>query len=343
MENQLAKIGNNKSLLIRPADTKDLRYRLNLFEEWLMDSGYSVMDAELAEFRDDLLERNYAAKTVQATLSTVRERIREMLRNNKFLNSIKHEIWQRDQQLTPGELELQLQSMLRQIENNIDSKNSRVKMTKFQDRADEERLWLNGGLDEELLQQVGEDKSELMALRDRAIVALFLATGIRREELCNLVYEDLVKHYQEQPALLVREGKGNKQRAVVYGELWGRYIVPYVLPWSELIEDSKNPIAQPLFQGFYKGAKKLTGKALNPATINKMLMEQRFDIDGREIYIKPHDLRRTYARMLFQDYQMSVTGIQQQMGHAKQDTTLSYIGVLDVAFRTPRGYKVRSR
>lgn len=335
MENRLAKIGSKKSQLIRATDTKDVRYRLNLFEEWLMDNGYSIMEAELSEFRDDLLERNYAAKTVRAALSTVRERIHESLRNNKFLTSIKHEIWQRDQKLSPGELELQLQSILRQIENNINSKSSQVKITKIQDRADEERLWLNGGLDAELLEQVGEDKPELMALRDRAIVALFLATGVRREELCNLTADDLFKHYQEEPALLVREGKGNKQRMIVYGALMERYIKPYVNPWVDTIVKISPNFDLPLFQGFYKGAKKLTGKPLNPATVNKMLMQQIFDIDGREIYIKPHDLRRTYARMLFQEYKMSVTGIQQQMGHAKQDTTLDYIGVIDVDFRTP--------
>lgn len=337
MENHAVVPGNKKTRLIRPSDTMDVRYRLNLFEEWLLDSGYPLIDAELSEFRDDLIERAYSAATVKAVLSTVRERIRELLHNNKFLGSIKHEIWQRDQSLSLTDLEVQLQAMLRQIENNIDSKKSRVNATKIQDRADEETFWLDyaADMDLELLEMVGENKSELMAERDRAIVALFLATGIRREELCNLIVADLFKHYQGEDALLVREGKGNKQRLVIYGALMERYIKPYVHPWVDKLNEI-DLFNQPLFQGFYKGAKKLSGRAMNPATVNKLLMEQRFDIEGREIHIKPHDLRRTYARMLFEEYGMSVTGIQQQMGHADQDTTLGYIGIIDVRFRTPK-------
>jgi len=44
--------------------------------------------------------------------------------------------------------------------------------------------------------------------------------------------------------------------------------------------------------------------------------------------VTPHDLRRTYARRLYEGG-LDVVAIQQNLGHADLKTTLGYIGTLD--------------
>ena len=57
-------------------------------------------------------------------------------------------------------------------------------------------------------------------------------------------------------------------------------------------------------------------------------------VAGHRRTVKPHDLRRTYARLLF-DAGMKVEAIKQNLGHANIETTLHYIGQLDASDRKP--------
>ncbi len=57
-------------------------------------------------------------------------------------------------------------------------------------------------------------------------------------------------------------------------------------------------------------------------------------IRGHLTPITPHDLRRTYARMMYQAG-MDLVKIQQNMGHEDSKTTLGYIGTLDASDRRP--------
>lgn len=332
MKMQLIQKNNPENFLLRRGDSPDVEYRLRLFVGWMHDNNFSLLDADLSLFRDAMLAQGYAKRSVQAMLSTTRERMRDLIRSNEFVTSIKTMMWERNREFSPAELELQLQAVLRQMENNADSRNSRLKDTVLQDRMDDERVWLNGEPMNYLLEHIGDGKHPNIAIRDRAIMAMFLATGIRREELCNLIISDLHKSYQGEAALLVREGKGNKQRAVPYGAMWKRFITPYVLPWLNQHEFKET---DPVFQAYWHGSEKLRHRPLNPASINKIFLSFRLPYEGKWIHPTPHALRRTYARMLFQEYGLSTEGIQQNMGHSQIRTTHDYIGILDINFRIP--------
>jgi integrase/recombinase XerD len=59
------------------------------------------------------------------------------------------------------------------------------------------------------------DTREPMGIRDRAILETFYSTGIRRMELVNLSLQDLDR---DRGTLIIRQGKGNKDRVVPIGE-----------------------------------------------------------------------------------------------------------------------------
>jgi site-specific recombinase XerD len=57
-------------------------------------------------------------------------------------------------------------------------------------------------------------------------------------------------------------------------------------------------------------------------------------IDGEFRAVKPHDLRRTYARNAYENG-MDMERIRQNLGHVSLQTTQTYIGVLDAGQRRP--------
>jgi integrase len=57
-------------------------------------------------------------------------------------------------------------------------------------------------------------------------------------------------------------------------------------------------------------------------------------IDGQMLRVNPHDLRRTYARRLY-DAGTLMLAIQQDLGHADHKTTEECIGTLDAGARKP--------
>lgn len=88
-------------------------------------------------------------------------------------------------------------------------------------------------------------------LRDTAVIALMLCTGIREGELSALEVKDLRQKLGGELALLVLEVKGTKERLVPYGELdWCLVVVD---KWLEAAGISSGPV----FRGLYKGGKKL--------------------------------------------------------------------------------------
>lgn len=314
--------------LSKEEDDSDTKYRLGIFAQWLEKKETIWFNCNLAEFRDDLLQAGYASSSVSAIMGTLRMRIRSFTYDNQFAAWFRNVC--QDQGMNFDQTETRLIAMLRQIANIADARNSPVKQQVRQDETDEQRLWINGS-EKDFIRLIGEDKPPYVLLRDRAVVALFLATGVRREELSNLTGEDIVQRYQKRPACLVRHGKGDKQRMVIYGDLWEKYIVPFVMPWMSF----SGSYTEPFFQGFWRGNQKLRARKLHVATVNAIIASAPLEIDGQEFRLSPHDLRRTYARSLFQDYGMPIEGIQEQMGHNDIKTTRLYIGALDLDFRTP--------
>jgi integrase len=57
-------------------------------------------------------------------------------------------------------------------------------------------------------------------------------------------------------------------------------------------------------------------------------------IDGELRKVNPHDLRRTYARRLY-EAGMDLLAIRDNLGHADSRTTLKYIGTMDIDRRKP--------
>jgi integrase len=74
--------------------------------------------------------------------------------------------------------------------------------------------------------------------------------------------------------------------------------------------------------------------AISVRAVQYVLASYPIMIDEEVATVRPHDLRRTYARRLYDDG-VPLPAIQANLGHASVDTTLGYIGELDVDQRCP--------
>lgn len=342
MTNQTAIItssAHDNALTFVPAHAiKDDLSRLTLYTRWLAETGQDWTRPDLASYRDYLLTsytgRNgkpLAAASVQAHLSTIRGRYADLLKNNQVRDNL--------YQITPADAsgadrKAFVDEALTRIANGIDSDLARVVVVKEQDIDDSKHLRLTREQAERLIDAPFTRKANtpLQALRDAAMIAIMLCTGVREMELMNLDVADLRTKFGGELALRVREGKGAKARSIPYGNL--DFCLVIIERWLTAAGITEGAI----FRGFYKGGRSVRASRITHAAINQILDYYPLIIEGMPTRVNPHDLRRTYARRLY-EAGMSILAIQQNMGHADHKTTEGYIGTLDVsARRAPQLY-----
>ena len=129
-------------------------------------------------------------------------------------------------------------------------------------------------------------------------------------------------------ALLVRAGKGTRQRLVPYGEMVDALAVVEAWLGAAGLTDG------PVFRAFWKGGQRVRPGRLSVRAVADILKAYPVMVGGQLRTVRPHNLRRTYARLL-RDVGVSLDAIQQNLGHADLKTTQGYIGVLDAADRQP--------
>lgn len=317
--------------LLTKYDSKDESHRLATYIDWLQENDVNWYLPDLEAYREYLL-REYTGRdntalsstSVKAHLSTVRGRYKSMLRNNKLRDYF---FSQTPDNLSPSDKKAMVDEIYERIRNAIDPENSQVNIITRQDVHDEFHLRLTKQQVQELLKQ--PDQSRLIGQRDFALLALLLCTGIREAELCALQVIDLSKSLASEPALHIRHGKGAKERLVPYGSLiWGLQAVQKWLSSANITEGA-------VFRGFYRGGKRTRPTPLTVRAVNQILEKYPIHIAGEATKVHPHDLRRTYARQLYESG-MDLLAIRDNLGHVDSRTTLKYIGTMDVEARKPK-------
>ncbi len=149
-----------------------------------------------------------------------------------------------------------------------------------------------------------------LALRDRAILELLYATGIRVSELIGLNLPDLNLDAQWIRVL----GKGNKERLVPFGAPAARAIRAYL---ADRQSGLKGPDAAVWLNA---RGRRLTVRAvrliLNSAVVRAALSR----------HVHPHMIRHTFATHLL-DAGCDLRAVQEFLGHASLSTTQRYTHV----------------
>uniref|UniRef100_UPI0035C9DE7E tyrosine recombinase XerC n=1 Tax=uncultured Jatrophihabitans sp. TaxID=1610747 RepID=UPI0035C9DE7E len=154
------------------------------------------------------------------------------------------------------------------------------------------------------------DAPEPVLLRDRLVVELLYAAGVRVSELVGLDVDDVDRHRRVLRVL----GKGNKQRTVPYGLAADRALDDWLARGRPaLVRDGSGP-------GLLLGTR---GGRLDQRTVRRIVHERVRGVDGAPD-IGPHGLRHTAATHLLEGG-ADLRSVQEVLGHADLKTTERYL------------------
>ena len=159
------------------------------------------------------------------------------------------------------------------------------------------------------------DVSQEIGLRDRAILELMYACGLRVSEVVDLKMSDI----EIDLGILTCTGKGNKMRKVPVGKSAVEWLKNYLL-----VRRGKGNIE---INNLFVNS---LGSPINRQTIFYFVKEYAEKVGLEDV--SPHTLRHSFATHLIQN-SADVRSVQQMLGHADISTTQIYTHITDTHLR----------
>lgn len=156
------------------------------------------------------------------------------------------------------------------------------------------------------------NSSDVIEIRDNAILHLFLNSGLRLSELKNLSIDDLDLDCNKFSII----GKGKKERTGYINDITRKALDEYLK-----VRDKLKPKTKTLFVSKY-------GLKMSPTSIENVAKRayQKAEIDDENYCV--HTLRHTCATLLYRNG-INARTIQELLGHVKIDTTEIYTHLHD--------------
>jgi len=283
--------------------------RLERYVDWLDKTARLWVAPELDAYRVYLLdEKKLSESSAKAHLATIRARYRELLQSGVIRQVLAEDIAAR-----PDGTYEQLEEWLDHLIEAISTQTQRLASVKS-DETEAKVLSVEQAA--MLLRQPGLDT--LTGLRDTAILALMLGTGLREQEVIALEVHNLYAWSVEEqpPVVYVPNAPGCVERRVPYLH---HTVIEIVEEWLEVAEILFGPI----FRGFYRG-EKVRPAPLSRRALQQVLASYPILVDGEQVVVRPLDLRRTYARLLY-DQGSDFFTIQRYLGVKQANTVASYL------------------
>ena len=161
----------------------------------------------------------------------------------------------------------------------------------------------------------GPDVTAALGRRDRAILELFYASGLRLSELAGLDLDDV--NLSRRMARVL--GKGGKERLVPFNHSTASAIRAYLNDREAFIGDTRSD-ADPLFVNHRGG--RLTVRSIDRLVRHYAAASAAADSPS----VSPHALRHSFATHLLQRG-ADLRAIQELLGHARLSTTQRYTHV----------------
>lgn len=157
--------------------------------------------------------------------------------------------------------------------------------------------------------------TSLHPVRNKAILAVLIGTAVRRNECVSIDISD-IKFFTDKPGgqIVIRQGKGNKDRIVFFDEIAADYIAAQINYLAEI-----GHTEGALFVGYTKT--RMNGKSLN-GVIDRLVETAGLS----DVIHGPHDLRRMFTTYWTRT-QRGIGYLQplsQQLGHSSTAMTMHY-------------------
>ena len=279
-----ALIGKVEAEASTEATRRAYRTSLLQFMGWYLSSAGGVLDRDaMIAYRADLCSRGLAATTVNQRMLAVRKLAKALM----FSGDI---------------------SAL-QKDGVFDVKGAKVRGVRIGN-------WLTRDQAVHLLNT--PPLTTLRGLRDRAILAMFLGCGLRREDVAGLYWAHL---QQREGRWVIADmvGKGNRVRTVpVPAPVKAR-----IDAWAQAAHLGITCSEFPVFNPINRGGNVDKTRPLSTEAVYQIVINSA-NAAGLPA-IRPHDLRRTFARQTA-NKKAALDQIKETLGHESITTTERYIG-----------------
>ena len=165
----------------------------------------------------------------------------------------------------------------------------------------------------DLLEIIRESYNDSDGVRDRLIIEMLYATGVRVSELVNMKYEDIDYNNKRIRVL----GKGNKERIVYFGD----YAMEALKEYMSTHEKNKNGY---VFTNSKGG--QLTDRGV------RFIIDKIMSKLSVKVHVTPHVLRHTFATDMLNNG-CDIKVVQELLGHASLKTTEIYTHVTNERLR----------
>lgn len=157
-----------------------------------------------------------------------------------------------------------------------------------------------------------------LGLRNRLIIELLYATGLRVSELININIKDIDIKNKEIRVL----GKGSKERIVYFGEYAAKYLIDYInTSRRELLKDKNNSYLILNNQG-----NNITSRGI------QIIIDDIVSKAAIKHNISPHVLRHTFATDMLNNG-ADLKSVQELLGHESLSTTQIYTHITNERLR----------
>lgn len=155
--------------------------------------------------------------------------------------------------------------------------------------------------------------STLKGRRDRALLAILVGCGLRRQEAASLTVET-IQQRQGRTVLVDLRGKGRRIRSVPVPS-WAKAAVD---DWTQAAGFQSGRVFRPVNK-----ADRLSGESMTAQSVFVAVKHYAAQLKAD---IAPHDLRRTFARLAHKG-KAPIEQIQFSLGHASIVTSQRYVGM----------------
>lgn len=153
------------------------------------------------------------------------------------------------------------------------------------------------------------DVSNELELRDKAMLELMYASGLRVGELINIRFTDL-----DLNNCIIRViGKGDKERLVPFAHTTGKWLEDYLKSCRNLIMDAQNPEYVFLSSRGLRMTRQTFWHRIKAYALRAGIRKN----------VHPHTLRHSFATHLL-NHGADIFSVQELLGHASVDTTQIY-------------------
>lgn len=163
------------------------------------------------------------------------------------------------------------------------------------------------------------DLNSYDGIRNRLILELLYATGVRVSELVNIKLKDI--NYSDKSILIM--GKGKKERIVLFGDITANLLEKYLKESRGFYLDGKTSDYL-ILNKYGKGISVRSIQKLINSCTNKLALKHK---------VTPHTIRHTFATHLL-NHGADIKSVQELLGHESLSTTQIYTHITNDRLRS---------